>query len=186
LLFSERGWVRRIRSNYLGPKMLPGTAFHDPKNGGPLVAACWSPGDGDLFLLTRQGQAIRFAEQQVPVSGCRGIRVPPDDAVITGLPVYAGSGVFLVADDGKGTIRLMSGFNANKAPGAGGKVAIKVDHVAGAVIVEESDDLFILSQLGKIIRFTAGEVPPKEGVVQGVHCISLRNDQVVAVARSQS
>jgi hypothetical protein len=33
--------------------------------------------------------------------------------------------------DGKGTIRLMSGFSANKAPGAGGKIALKTRPTGG-------------------------------------------------------
>ena len=48
--------------------------------------------------------------------------------------------------------------------------------------MNEADDLFILAQSGKIIRFQANEVPPKEGVVQGVNCMGLRNDVVTAVA----
>ena len=43
-------------------------------------------------------------------------------------------------------------------------------------------DLFIISRLGKIIRFQVDEVPAKEGVVQGVNCMELRSDETVAVA----
>jgi DNA gyrase subunit A len=89
-------------------------------------------------------------------------------------------GVFLFTDDGKGTIRLMSGFTANKAPGSGGKVAMKTDTLVGAMAVSDNDDLFAISELGKIIRFQAVEVPAKEGVVQGVNCMNLRNDRCTA------
>jgi DNA gyrase subunit A len=91
-------------------------------------------------------------------------------------------GVFLVGADGKGTVREMVGFGANKAPGAGGKVAMKTDALIGALTVTEGCDLFVISQLGKLIRFQAAEVPPKEGVVQGVNCMSLRADECMAVA----
>ena len=37
--------------------------------------------------------------------------------------VRADGGVFLLGADGQGTVRLMSGFAANKAPAAAGKVA---------------------------------------------------------------
>jgi DNA gyrase subunit A len=75
----------------------------------------------------------------------------------------------------------MSGFNSNKMPGASGKVAIKTDHLTGAVTVSDTDDIFIVSRLGKIIRFQTVEVPAKEGVVQGVNCMALRADETVAV-----
>ena len=180
-LVSQRGWVRRVRDGYLSPKMLQGMSFHNVKEGGYLAGACWTPGDGDLFIATKQGKAIRFMESQVPTRGCLGLRVQVDDEVVAVAPVTPHSGVFLMSDDGKGTIRLMSGFKANKAPGAGGKVAMKTDNLIGALTVNESDDILAISRLGKIIRFQAGEVPPKEGVVQGVNCMTLRADEVTAV-----
>ena len=180
-LVSQRGWVRRVRDGYLSANMLQGMSFHNVKEGGYLVGACWTPGDGDLFIATKQGKALRFLESQVPTRGCLGLRTDVDDEVVAVVPASPSSGVFLVGDDGKGTIRLMSGFRANKAPGAGGKVAMKTDNLIGALAVNESDDILAISRLGKIIRFQAGEVPPKEGVVQGVNCMTLRADEVTAV-----
>jgi DNA gyrase/topoisomerase IV subunit A len=78
----------------------------------------------------------------------------------------------------------MSGFRPNKAPGGGGKIAIKTDHLIGATAVADTDDVFIISRLSKLIRFRAIEVPPKEGVVQGVNCMALRADETVAVTVS--
>lgn len=182
-LASQRGWVRRIRSNYLGKSLIPGTTFHDVKEGGYLAAACWSSGEGDLFMATRLGKGIRFAERQVSARGCLGMRVDVEDAVVAVTAVQANSGVFLLGSDGKGTIRLMSGFSANKAPGAGGKIAMKTDDLIAAVTVNEEDDAFVISRLGKIIRFSAAEVPPKEGVVQGVNCMALRADEATAVVK---
>ena len=182
VLVSQRGWVRRIRANYLGRNMIAGTTFHDVKEGGYLVSACWTAGNGDLFIATQQGKGIRFSESQVPSRGCLGMRVYVEDRAVAVTAVTQDSGVFLATDNGKGTIRLMSGFSANKAPGAGGKVAIKTDNLIGATAVTEDNDLFLISKTGKMIRFTAGEIPPKEGVVQGVNCMALRNDVVTAVA----
>ena len=78
----------------------------------------------------------------------------------------------------------MPGFSANKAPGGGGKIAMKTDVLVGAVTVEENDDLFVISRLSKIIRFRVDEVPAKEDAVQGVNCMTLRADEAVAIIRS--
>jgi DNA gyrase/topoisomerase IV subunit A len=95
-----------------------------------------------------------------------------------------GEAIFLLGADGRGTIRLMSGFAPNKAPGGGGKVAMKTDHLVGAVAATPQDDLFIQSRLSKLIRSRAAEVPAKEGVVQGVNCMALRADECAVVAVS--
>ncbi len=181
ILLSRRGWLRRVRASYLGPSLIPGTVFHDLKEGGPLVAACASRGADDLFLGSREGKAIRFMETQVPARGCLGIRLDATDEAVAVAAVGPGDGVFLIGEDGQGTIRLMSGFTANKAPAAGGKVAMKTDRLIGAARAGAGDELFAISRLGKLIRFAAAEVPPKEGVVQGVACMALRADEVVAL-----
>jgi len=90
-------------------------------------------------------------------------------------------GVFMLSADGKGTVRQMAGFALNKAPGSGGKVAMKADRLVGGVFAQPGDDIFAISGLGKIVRFAVDEVPAKEGVVQGVNCMALRNDAVAAV-----
>ena len=176
VLVSVRGQVRRIGSQYLGKSLQPGTMIYNINEGGAPAAACWTSGNEELLIATRQGKAIRFAERLVPVRGCLGLRVDPGDAVVGVAGASEESGVFLLTDDGKGTIRLMRGFSANKSPGASGKVVMKTETLVGAYAVKAGDDVFAISALGKIIRFQADEVPAKEGVVQGVNCMSLRND----------
>jgi DNA gyrase subunit A len=182
LLVSQRGTIRRIRYNYLGENVRPGSLMYELREGGAPAAACWSDGEGEVLITTRKGNGIRFAEKQIPVRGCSGIRIDPDDAVVGVSPISADCSVFMASADGKGTVRLMSGFTPNKEPGGGGKVAFKGDALVGSAAVRDNDDVLILSRLGKIIRFRAGEVPAKEGPVQGVNCMALRGDECVALA----
>jgi DNA gyrase subunit A len=177
----QNGMVRMLRHHVFGEHMKPGTALYDFKAFGLLASVCWTPGDGDLFIATRQGRAIRFSEKLVPPQGGMGIRLTEGDGVVSITGVYEDSGVFMLGADGRGTIRLMEGFNPNKAPGAGGKNAFATDHLIGAMTVEEGSDIFVISRLSKIIRFQSAEVPAKEGVVQGVNCMSFRGDQAAAM-----
>lgn len=183
---SQKGYIRVLRHHVFGDYMKPGMVLFDPRIHGPLVGACWSPGDGDLFLATQQGKAIRFAEKLVPPGGVQGIRLETADACVAVCAVNQESNVFLLGEDGKGTIRTMENFSANKAPGAGGKQAMHTARLVGACSIEDEDDLFILTQLSKIIRFNAGEVPIKDGAVQGVVCISLRGDFPVGITTGLS
>lgn len=182
ILASQRGWVQRVAASYFGKSLIPGMTFHDVKQGGQVTAVCWTRGSDEIFMATGRAQGIRFRETQVPSrGGCLGLRVSPNDSIVAVASVIENSGVFVVGHDGKGTIRQMGGFRLNKAPGAGGKTILKTDQLIGAVTVRESDDIFIISQSSKLIRFQANEVPPKTGVVQGVHCMGVRGDVVTAV-----
>ncbi len=181
-LLTQRGHVLWFAGHLFGEKMRSGSILYDVNKFGSPASVCWTAGDGDLFIVTRQGQGIRFSTRQVPVRGCLGIRLGRDDVAVAITAVQPDSGVFLLSADGRGTIRLMSGFRANKSPGAGGKTAIKTDHLVGAATITDDDDVFVASRLSKVIRFPATEVPPKEGVVQGVNCMALRADETVALA----
>jgi DNA gyrase subunit A len=183
-LLSTRGFARALPAHVVGQAMNPGATLMRAAEFGPLAAACWTSGGGDLFVATRRGMAIRFPERALPLAGGPAIRLEAgDEAVaVAGVRPPEGNLLFLLGADGRGTIRLMSGFAPNKSPGGAGKVALKTDHLAAAIEVEAADDILAISRLSKIIRFRAAEVPAKEGVVQGVHCMQFRADEVTAVA----
>jgi DNA gyrase subunit A len=183
-LVSEYGKVRSLRHHLFGESMRQGTQVFNMNEFGPLASACWTPGDADLMIVTQLGAGIRFAEKTVPPQGGLGLKVAENDKVIGITSVAENSGVFILGNDGKGTIRLMSGFAANKSPGGSGKLAFKSRNAIGVLTILPDDDIFIITRLGKVIRFKSDEVPPTEGVVQGVNCISMRADEAVSVLRT--
>jgi DNA gyrase subunit A len=183
-LVSASGRVRTLRHHLFGEHMRPGTAMYSFRDYGPLASVCWTTGDSDLFIMTKSGMAIRFNEKVVPPQGENGIRLAGDDQVVAITSVYDDSGVFMIGADGKGTTRLMSGFAPNKSAGGSGKLAMRNDNLVSATAVNPNDSIFLITRLGKMIRFRADEVPPTEGVIQGVHCITMRSDEVTALTRS--
>ncbi len=183
-LLSATGYVRMLRYNFVGPNLQPGTTVFDAGKFGPVEAGAWTSGLEDLLIGTRQGMGIRFPQRAVLNGYNLGIRLARGDGVVSISEVTEDGGVFLVGADGKGTLRLMSGFNANKTPGGSGKMLLKTDHLVSALAVDPGADIFMTTQLSKIIRFPLEEVPPKTSVVQGVNCMALRADQVVAAIGS--
>ncbi len=186
VLASERGRIRILRHHLFGEHMRPGTAMFKPGEFGQLTSVCWTPGNLDLLLLSRRGMGIRFSEKLVNPQGELGIRLAEGDSLVSALSVSEDSSVFIASADGRGTVRKMSSFAANKSAGGSGKIAIRSDRVAGALVVEPGDDIFMASRLAKMIRFPANEVPETDGVVQGVVCMQLRADDVVALSISRA
>lgn len=177
---TQTGQVQRYQYHRFRSTMPSGMLLYSLAKFGSPMAACTTTGMDDIFLVTRNRRAIRFAEEQIPLTGCPGIRLK-DDAIAGIAAVRENSGVFLLTADGKGTIRLMEGFSRNKTPGASGKVAMKGDNIVSVAAVEPTDHLFVISRLSKIIRFAASDVPSTPGITKGVNCISLRGDEAVAV-----
>lgn len=184
-LASERGRIRILRHHLFGEHMRPGTAMFKVEEFGQLVSVCWTPGTDDLLLVSRRGMGIRFSEKLVNPQGELGIRLADGDNLISVLSVKDDSSVFIAGADGHGTVRKMSSFAPNKSTGGSGKIAMRSDQIAGALVVEPGDDIFLASRLSKVIRFPANEVPETDGVVQGVVCMQLRADDVVALGISR-
>ena len=183
-LGSQRGRVRVLRHHLFGEHMRPGTAMFRPDEFGELSAVCWTPGNADLLLLTRRGMGIRFAEKLLNPQGDLGIRLTDGDQLVAVLSVDDDSQVFLAGADGRGTLRSMKSFSANKSAGGIGKLAMRTDQLAGGLVAHSTEDVFLISRLSKLIRFPAIEVPETDGVVQGVACMQLRADEVVAMCIS--
>jgi len=183
-LLGESGRVRCLRHHLFGEHMRPGTILFNLADFGPLSSACWTPGDAELLIVSRQGMGIRFPEKAISPQGDLGIRLSNDDKAVGITSVNPDSLVFMLGTDGRGTVRQMSGFAPNKSPGGAGKIAMKTSHLVGVATVQPDDDIFIVTRTGKIIRFQADEIPPTEGTVQGVNCISMRMDEVASFLRS--
>lgn len=182
-LVSASGGVRVLRHHIFGEHMRPGVNFYNYAEFGPLVAACWTRGDEDLLIVCQRGMGIRFNQKAVSPQGSVGMRLADGDRVVAVTAVDDDSKVFFAGADGKGTIRQMSGFAANKAPGGGGKLTMRSDRLIGACTVTDSDDLFLTSRQGKIIRFRADEVPVTESPAQGVICMEVRFSEVTGLCR---
>ena len=122
-LVTERGYARVLPAHVAGAAMAPGTALMRTAEFGPLAAACWTGGDGDLFVATQRGLAIRFPERALPLNGGLAMRLEAGDRPVAVEAVRPPEGdfIFLLGADGRCTIRLMAGFAANKAPGGGGQ-----------------------------------------------------------------
>ncbi len=184
-LLSREGWVRRVAGHQV-PRLAPG-ALLEIRPGHRPVAGCWGDGQGDLFVATAGGLAVRFQERKVPIQGgCLALRLAGTDRACGIAAVQETDMVLLMAADGRGTLRRMTGFRAHKSPGAQGKAAMKTQHLVGVQRAQPGQDVFVLSGLSKGIRFSVDEIPPKEGTVQGVQCMALRNDRVVAFTLSQA
>lgn len=181
-LLSQDGFIRYLRHHVFGEYMKPGTVMYETRKFGELSAACRTPGDADLLIVSRLGKGIRFAEKLVPPQGGLGLRVESGDKAIGVASVSDDSAIFLADTQGRGTIRLMNSFSANKSAGGGGKIIMNSHELVATLPTAGGDDILLISRFSKVIRFMTEEIPPKDGNVQGVNCMTLRGDEVIAAA----
>lgn len=150
-------------------------------------------GERELLIATRNGMAIRFHEDDVrPMSrtamGVKAIRLKEDDEVVGMGAVREGACVMTVTDRGQGRRTAIEEYPLQSRHGLG-KINYKVNdvkgHVCGVKIVDDDEDLILISTEGIIIRIAVSDVNVMSRYASGVRVMRLsENDSVVTFARA--
>ncbi len=134
-----------------------------------------------MVLVTRDGYAIRFADDQVrPMGrasqGVRGIRLDDDDRVVAAAVAEEEGEVLLLTSRGYGKRTRMSEFRRQRR-GGGGVRAMKLTRVRGRLVdalsVRPDDEVFIVSTDGNVIRQAVKEISRQKRDSSGVRVINL-------------
>ena len=171
-------------------------------DGDELLWAGISPGGGEFLLVTAQGQAIRFAEDDVrsmglPAGGIGGVKLAAKDRVVAAMALSkaedAPAHVALITTLGIGKRVPVADFPAQGRNGQGvvaAKPSPKLGNVAGAALAGPGDTLLCLTAGGGARPIAAASVPEMGRPAQGKSVIPLvGGDQVtriVGVAVEQS
>ncbi|MGD0500098.1 MAG: DNA gyrase subunit A [Bryobacteraceae bacterium] len=158
--------------------------------GDELISAGITNGDNYVFLGSREGQAIRFAESHVRPMGrqARGVRAMDlaTGDYLVGMEVVEEDGLILsIAENGFGKRTPLKAYRLTNRGGKG-VINMKTTHKTGQVVailsVKEDTDLVIVSQNGKIIRIEASTIRQAGRSTQGVKLVTLEEGDKVAAA----
>ncbi|MDJ0924385.1 MAG: DNA gyrase subunit A [Acidimicrobiia bacterium] len=158
--------------------------------GDEVVAVRATSGDSDLVMVTRDGMAIRFSEEDArpmgrDTRGVRGIKLREGDEVVSAATVSNGEEILFLTSGGYGKRTAMSEFPCQKRGGIGVK-AMKLTRVRGelvaALAVTREDHIFVTSSDGIVIRQGAGEISRQKRASTGVKVMSLGEGTTLAAA----
>ncbi len=156
-----------------------------------LVGIELTEGDADLVLVTENGQAIRFSEDQIrpmgrSAQGVIGIRLDDGDKVI-GLSVADDDADLLVVTErGFGKRTSLQEYRLTNRAGKGVLTLNKTERtgpIVGVQVVKEGNEIMLLSLEGLMIRMKVDEISRLGRNTQGVTLMRIvGDDKVVAVA----
>lgn len=137
-------------------------------------------GEGEVFIVTKNGQSIRFPESDVrpmgrSAAGVRGIKLKPDDHVVE-MDVFddeENAKLLVVMENGLGKMSKVAEYRGQSRGGSGVKVAnvtTKTGKIAGARVIMDPAliDLLILTHKGQTIRMALKDVKISGRSTQGV------------------
>ncbi|MGC9158329.1 MAG: DNA gyrase subunit A [Terracidiphilus sp.] len=160
-----------------------------------LVAARITDGSQIVFLATHLGMAIRFDENDVrsmgrPACGVRGIDLAKNDYVV-GLAITpkehepGAYRILAVTENGFGKRTNVEEYRLQSRGGKGVKnmaVTPRIGRVNTIQLVDETSELMVISQFGKIIRIDTKQIRAAGRATQGVRLLNLEPDDKVAAA----
>jgi DNA gyrase subunit A len=159
-----------------------------------LAFAKLTNGSHELLIATRNGMIIRISEQDArPLSrtarGVRAIKLRGDDYVVGLARLRENATVMTVTDKGQGRRSAISEYSLQNRGGFG-KINYKVSdvkgHVAGIKVVDDTDDLIMISDDGVIIRIRVSDVNIMSRYASGVRVMRLNeNSSLVSIARAE-
>ena len=160
-----------------------------------LVKARITDGSQIVFLATHLGMAIRFDENDVrsmgrPAYGVRGIDLAKNDFVV-GVAITpkehepGAYRILAVTENGFGKRTDVDEYRLQTRGGKGVKnmaVTPRIGRVNTIQLVDDTSELMVISQFGKIIRIDTKTIRAAGRATQGVRLLNLETDDKIAAA----
>lgn len=159
--------------------------------GDSLAWARITTGENDLFVATKHGMIIHFNESDARAvgrasRGVKAITLTGDDKVI-GVAINRENATLLtVTEHGKGRRTNPEEYRMQYRGGKGIRNYGKNDNVAGIKILDDTDDIIMISVNGIIIRMHTEDINVQSRYASGVRVMRLgEDDRIVTVARTE-
>lgn len=192
IMATEKGVVKKTE--------LP--AFGHPRKGGiiaigvekddRLIGAKLTEGYNEAILITREGQSIRFSEENVremgrSAHGVRGISLRDDDRVVTMDIVDDTATLLVVCEKGFGKRTAFSEYRT-QSRGGKGIIAVRTGERNGPVVsamsVHDDDELMMITASGMTVRVAVKEISTIGRATQGVRVVRLdEGDRLSSVGK---
>ena len=159
-----------------------------------LVGVELSNGQDDVMLSSRQGMAVRFNEKHVRAMGrtARGVhsmKLAEGDEVIDMAVVEEGGKVLSITELGYGKRTDPEEFTVHGRNGKGVlamKLTEKTGSLTAQLLVQDDEDILLITDDGTIIRTPADEIRVCGRVTQGVRLMRIQEgSRVIGVARAE-
>ena len=163
------------------------------KEGDELISVRLTDGEDNVVLVTEGGQCITFDEKDVrPMGrvsqGVIGIKLDKDDQVIGMESIITGSKQTLLAitENGFGKRTELDEYRVQTRAGKGVityKITPKTGKLIGIKLVDEKDDIMLITDTGTIIRINVSEISVLGRSTQGVTLMRTNEGKVVSIEK---
>jgi DNA gyrase subunit A len=185
---TKKGQVKKTKFTEYDSSLRAGLIAINLKDDDELVRVIPTNGGDDIFVVSKAGMTIRFAEDEVrsmgrAAAGVRGMKMKADDEVVSCDVARDDAAILIVTDGGYGKRTQLDKFNVQGRGGQGVrgiKITAKKGHVVAAFMVGIDDEIFVIASGGVIIRMPVRDISSQGRDATGVRVMNLDGDQTVA------
>ncbi len=197
VMVTRNGTVKRIQLSSINTARKAGIRCITLDEGDELIAVRETDGEQAILIVTHEGMAICFKETDVrcmgrDAYGVRGIKLRDGDYVVGAARAKREHQVLMITENGYGKRTDMDEYiRADGPQNRGGyglkgyQVTDKTGPIAGVKVVNDDDDILIISDDGIIIRTHAAGINIYSRTAQGVKVMNLSEGvKVISIART--
>ncbi len=191
-MITRQGYIKRVAVNEFAAVRPSGLIAINLEDDDELGWVQITNGGQDLLIVTEQGQGIRINEEDVRAMGrtARGviaIRLQEADYVTAAEVVEPGADLFVASLKGYGRRTSLEEFSTQGRAGKGVrayKVGKETGPVVAARVVQENDEITLISEGGIVLRTRVRDIPQMGRYSRGVQMMDLKpGDRVASIAR---
>lgn len=177
LMATRNGLIKKTRLEEYSNIRKTGIQGITLKEDDELIDVRLTDGNSDIVIVTREGLSIRFSESDVRAvgrtsMGVKGINLGKDDKVVGMEPVTSDKDyVLAITENGFGKRTEVEEYRTQARAGKGiltYKTTNKTGHIIGIKIVNDTDDVMMITDTGVIIRINVKDISVLGRNTQGV------------------
>ena len=194
LLFATRnGFIKKTTVDEYKSARKTGLQAITLRENDEVIDVRLTDGEDNVVLVTRKGLSITFDEKNVRPMGRKsqgviGIKLNEDDYVIGMESILSGSKSTLLAitENGFGKRTELDEYRVQTRGGKGVityKITPKTGDLVGIRIVDDTDDVMLITDTGTIIRMSAKDISILGRSTQGVTLMRTNEGKVVSIEK---
>ncbi len=185
---TRKGQVKKTKFTEYDNSLRTGLIALNLRDGDELVKVIATNGGDEIFMVSRNGLTIRFAEDEVramgrAAAGVRGMKMKEGDEVVSCDVARDDATILLVTDAGYGKRTQLDRFNRQGRGGQGVrgiKLTARKGFVVAAFMVGIDDEIFVIASNGTVIRTEVRSISSQGRDATGVRVMNLEGDATVA------
>ncbi len=191
VMATKNGIVKRIALSRVDSTRKAGVRAIGLDEDDELISVMLTDEESELMLATRKGMAIRFKASDIRATGREaggvyGMDLRDGDYLIGAAAVCEGKDILTVTEKGLGKRTPVSEYRLQSRYGKGimnYNISDKTGEIASVIMVDDSEDVMIISNDGIIIRLPARDISCLGRVTRGVILMRVADDvNVISVA----